>query len=485
MTLRFAACCASILLIGILGGSLSAPVAWAQAPAPAQVSRIPVTFKTDWPALVALADSAIPKCAGTRPRCQHAEASGNYIVHHEKDWFVVATILGRDIGMKGSVWRFDPLALTLTDGKLNSSLNIFYRTKIGFLARDDATKSCGYNQPANAAMLGVGGKIAFSQDWYVDFTFKPALQADINCGEIFERVDLAKWSAPVIDRAMEAATEKVRTLVRAQTKIRDEAAAVWAKLQEPIALAPGVWLDIRPYAAFANVPELTDNGQYLTFKAGLEARPQVIAGARPRAGTNPLPPLTGTEQGPGFRVDLRAIVEYARMTRVLRQTLVGQTFAAGDSWPARRLRVTVRDVRVQRAGHRVQVSVQVTGFFRGRLHLVGTPAFRNRGNLRGEVIIRDLDYTLETRNLLARLGNRLFQNRIRANLQANAQWDVSSELASAYAQLNQALNSEITPEARLVSSLSQFGPGRISVTNRGVEAGYRVAGQVTVAVNPF
>jgi hypothetical protein len=296
---------------------------------------------------------------------------------------------------------------------------------------------------------------------------------------------LPKWSAPVIDRAMEAATEKVRTLVRAQTKIREQMIPIWARLQEPIAVGPNVWLEIRPYAAFANVPQVTDNGQYLTIKAGLEARPQVIAGARPRAGTNPLPPLTGTEQGPGFNVDLRAIVEYGKMTRVLRQKLVGQTFAAGDTWPARRLRVTVRDVRVQRAGHRVQISVQVTGFFRGTLHLVGTPVFRNRGNLRGEVAIRDLDYTLETRNLLARLGNRLFPNRIRSNLQANAQWDVSSELAAVYAQANQALNSEITPQARLVSTLSQFGPGRIWVTGRGVEAGYRVAGQVTVVVNPF
>ena len=251
------------------------PPALAQAPAPAQVSRIPVTFKTDWPALVALADQAIPKCAGQPPKCQSTEASGDYIVHHDDDWFIVATILGREIGMKGSVWRFDPLVLSLNDGKLSSSLNIFYRTKIAFTQRSDATQSCGYNEPANTAMVGVGGKIAFSQDWYVDFTFKPALQADIHCGEIFERIDLAKWSAPVVDRAMDAATEKVRTLVRAQTKIREEAVAVWTKSQEPIALAPGAWLEVRPYAAFANVPEVTDNVKYLTMKVGLEARPQV------------------------------------------------------------------------------------------------------------------------------------------------------------------------------------------------------------------
>ena len=46
-------------------------------------------------------------------------------MHHEDDWFIVATILGRDIGMKGRVWRYDPLVLTLDNGKLNSSLNIF------------------------------------------------------------------------------------------------------------------------------------------------------------------------------------------------------------------------------------------------------------------------------------------------------------------------------------------------------------------------
>ncbi len=58
-------------------------------------------------------------------------------------------------------------------------------------------------------------------------------------------------------------------------------------------------------------------------------------------------------------------------------------------------------------------------------------------------------------------------------------------LAAVCAQVNQALNSEITPQARIVSTLSQFGPGRIWVTGRGVEAGYRIARQVTVAVNPF
>jgi hypothetical protein len=476
-------CLAALCVCAVL---LSAPQDVLAQAASEPVSRIPITFKTPWPALVALADSAIPKCSGQPPLCQGTDNSNDYLVRQEDDWFVVATILGRDIGMKGSAWRFDPLALSLTGGELSSSLNILYRAKIGFPAREDATQSCGYDEPAAEMMVGAGGKIAFSPDWYVDFTFKPVLRPEVNCGSIFERVDVAKWGAPVIERAMEAATEKVRVLVRTQTKIRDEAAQIWAKLQEPMSVGPGVWLDIRPYAAFATVPEVTDDGQYLTMKAGLEARPRVVVGARPATGTAALPPLTGTEQGPGFNVNLNAILEYGKMTRILRQKLVGQTVTAGESWPARRLRATVRDVQVQPSGQSVLVSLSVTGFFRGTLHLVGRPVFRNRGRLQADIIIEKIDYTVQTRNLLVRLlANRIFQNRIRRVLQDNATFDISSELATAYRQINQALNSELTPEARLVGNLSELGPGRISVRRSGVEVTARASGQVAIVVDPF
>ncbi|MGV1014954.1 MAG: DUF4403 family protein [Methyloceanibacter sp.] len=473
-----------VLLAGTGVGLLSSPpLVLAQGAAELPVSRIPIVLKTSWPALTALADSAIPKCSGRYPVCQGSEAS-DYILRHEDDWFVVATILGRDIGMKGSMWRFDPLELSLTDGNLMASQNILYRAKIGFTQRDDA-QSCGFDEPAREIMTGAGGKIAFSPDWYVDFIFKPVLRPEVHCGTIFERVDLAKWSAPVMERAMDAATEKVRVLVREQTKIREQVMPIWAKMQEPIALGQGAWLDIRPYAAFANVPEVTDNGQYLTMKVGLEARPRVILGARPVAGTNPLPPLTGTAQGPAFNVNLNAIVEYNKMARLLRQKLVGQTFAAGESWPARRIRVTVRDVQVEASGGRVVISLAVTGFFRGTLRLMGTPIFRDRGRLRGEITIANIDYTVETRNLLVRLTNRIFQNRVRRSLQANAKFDISDELARAYQEINQALNSELTPTARLAGNLTNFGPGRIWVRKTGVEAAYRVSGEVMVVVNPF
>ena len=59
------------------------------------------------------------------------------------------------------------------------------------------------------------------------------------------------------------------------------------------------------------------------------------------------------------------------------------------------------------------------------------------------------------------------------------------ELTQAYDQVNQALNQELMPGARLAGSLTEFRPVRIRVTNTGVELDHRVAGHVTVAVDPF
>ena len=461
--------------------AVSFPTAMRAAPEPL-VSRIPIVFKTSWPDLVALEDAAIPKCPGLSPLCQSADAT-NYIVRHEDDWFVIATILGRDLGWKGSVWRWEPLQLSLNNSTLQASLNIAFRAKVGFLP--GATAACGFDEPPPSVRLGGKAQIAYSPKWYLDFKVHPILEPDVRCSAVFERIDLATWSAKLIDHAMDPVTQKIRDVIRAKTDLSGKAAPLWAKLQEPISLGPGAWLDVRPYAAFANVPEVTDSGEYLTMKAGLEARPRVILGARPSTGTRSLPPLSAHEYGPRFNVNLRAVLDYDKMTRLLRQKLVGQTFAAGESWPASRIRVTVTDASVRRNGLRVEVSVRVTGFVRGTLHLVGTPIFRDRGRLRGDIIIRNLDYTIQTRSLLLRLGNRIFQRSILNRLRAAAEWDVSSELAQVYNQVNQALNQQLTPEARLVTSLSTFRPGRIFVTAGGVEADHLVSGQVSVVVTPF
>jgi hypothetical protein len=348
-----------------------------------------------------------------------------------------------------------------------------------------STAACGFDEAPPSVRLGGKAQIAYSPKWYLDFRVHPILEPDVRCNAVFERIDLANWSAKLIDHAMDPVTETIRDVIRAKTDLSGRATPLWAKLQEPISLGAGAWLEVRPYAAFANVPEVTDNGEYLTMKAGIEARPRVVLGARPSTGTRSLPPLSAHAYGPRFDVNLRAVLKYDKMTRLVRQKLVGQTFAAGERWPASGIRVTVTDASVQRDGQRVEVSVRVRGFVSGTLHLVGTPIFRDRGRLRGDIVVRNLDYTIQTRSLLLRLGNRIFQRSILNRLRAAAEWDVSSELAQAYNQVNLALNQQLTPEARLVTSLSTFRPAQIFVTAAGVEADHLVSGKVSVVVTPF
>jgi hypothetical protein len=111
-----------------LGGcnlySVSPPRPKSENPQPepaAPVSHISLIAATSWPSLVSKLDSAIPRCAGAFPVCQGGP--GTFILQHEDAWDIVGNVpVDGDIGMKGSVWRWDRVNANLSNGSFSSAL---------------------------------------------------------------------------------------------------------------------------------------------------------------------------------------------------------------------------------------------------------------------------------------------------------------------------------------------------------------------------
>jgi hypothetical protein len=459
------------------------PAAQPTAPEPTPgLSHLAVTAKTSWPALKSFADGAIAKCHGVYPGCLGTEVSGHFIVQREGAWEVLGKIGGEDFGWKGSVWRWDPLDVAFANQTISASVKILYHVKVGF-TRVGGLVSCGYGQSAREIKPMVSAKLTLAPEWHAVAAFSSNVKAGSDCQLSLANVNVTPDLERGLDKALKKSTDKISEQIKTVTNVRPKAEQIWAKLADPIELAPKVWLDLRPVGALAGPLSLMDNDQYLGLTAALQAQPRIVVGEKPVPTLSPLPPLKQAPINPAFSVLLRGSIDFAEASRRFTELLAQKEFTVGDSWPKSWLKFRVTRVAVSGNGNELVVAAKIEGSAEGVLYLVGKPRFIQK-DAGGIVVVEDLDYTVETRNVLVNAGNAVFHNRIAEALRSEARWDVSAQLNDADAQLRKAINRDLSPQARLEGTVAKLNPREIWLDASSVNALVEAQGQLAVVLKP-
>jgi hypothetical protein len=483
---RLAALALAIFCVGCTFNPGLPPSAPAQPIPTLPPSTVALVLKTSWPAIVSAADSQIPKCYGNYPGCLGTEADGHFILQREGAMEYITTIAGKEFGWEGSIWRWDPLRMSLSNGSLNASLPVLYHVKAGL---DGVVwlASCGYNQPARQMTISLSGSVAVAPGWYLATQLAPNVQAGNPCQITLFNIDVTSRIVGLANSLLGKETDKINAIIASKTNVSQKAGSLWAKLQTPIEIAPNTWLLVKPSAAFAGALSV-DSAQNLTLPVALQATPQITVGSQPISIQTPLPPLTVGNVPPGFNVFLQASIDFDEASRLISQKLVGQKFVLGPHFPENELRFEVESTKVLGNGGAIVLAVSLRGAAKGTIYLSGIPRFSSTGSgagLRGTVSIDQLDYTVETKNALVKLGDLILHSLLRQKLQAAATWDVSNQLQSAYNSLNRSMNGNLGPDAKLSGSISQFGPGQMWVGPDRLTAYYAVSGQLSILANPF
>ncbi len=190
--------------------------------------------------------------------------------------------------------------------------------------------------------------------------------------------------------------------------------------------------------------------------------PRIVSGSKPQQGALPLPPL---QLAPlpleGFHLALPITVEYGRINQRLEEEMLGQEFQppVGDT-------LKVEGVQLYGSGDKLILALRVSGGVNGSLYATGTPAFEE-----GLGILRfvDLDFTVDSRNVLIRSANWMFHQNILASLKAHAVIDLSGQLQALRSRLETALTRDLGPGARLEADVLALRPRGAYPTAGGVE----------------
>ena len=274
-------------------------------------------------------------------------------------------------------------------------------------------------------------------------------------------VDATPFLKAVLRPRLAALGQTIDRIVRERTEAKKRAETVWEKLQEPFELAPDQWLMFHPQEA--RVSPITSNGTLVVQSSvNLVMDPRIVNGRKPEEVAVPLPPLQlAPRHLEGFHLALPITVDYERINNRLEQDMVGQEFRTplGDI-------VQVQGVQLYGSGDRLILALRVSGGVNGTLYTTGTPVFDES---RGVLKFVDLDFTMDTRNVLVRSANWMFHENILSALSSEATIDLSGQLKTLRSRLSSALTRDLGPDARLEGEVISLRPRGVYPTAGGVE----------------
>lgn len=306
--------------------------------------------------------------------------------------------------------------------------------------------SCGRGEPEPHLNVGLSVTVGgVNPSWTPNITFNPAsVSPDGACKLTFFNIHvenkIADFARDEINRSAESAQSSVATAIN----LPDKARKAWTQLETPMKVAPTIWLTIHPQQIgiqpFVVTPRAITSGLYL------QAMPVISDSAvAPAPDDNPLPPPAAVPASNSYFISVPVQADYSSLNKQIQDALKLQ--AGGIRYPPtgnNYLIVTGADVYAYGQKAVLRIELKVHGIF-GKsavLYLAGTPAFDTGRNI---ISFPDLDFTVDSKNILLKIAVWLEQNTLRDDLRSRATYDITHYVNEAKQRMLSELNQDVGP----------------------------------------
>lgn len=404
------------------------------------------------------------------PRGQNREAEWAPI----GKFAVVGTVYVKEM------WERDPLALAIHDDHVDVSAHVRYRARLAAHpcvpvagCRWVQLGSCGVDDgPMPTMDVALRTTLAFNRDWTISPKTRPApVRPGVHCKLTEANIDVTERVQELVQGVLDRAAPQIDEKIREAVKLRQRVEDVWSDIQQPIRASSNVYVLIQPQSLSATPPR--GKGTTLTTNVDVTVRPRVVIGDRPKIAELPLPPSGPVQPGRGFQVQLVAELPYTVVDSMLAKKLVGHTFDAKGH------RVTVTAARLYGSGDRVVLEVRIKGDARGTIYLVGTPVFDPASQV---ISVPDLDFSLESRELLPNVADWLMGDQLRDELRGAASFELGDRVTKIRGQVDDALNRNLGRSVRLSGGVDALRPLGVFVFPKSLAAVVAADGHVQIHV---
>ena len=383
----------------------------------------------------------------------------------------------------GATYRFnlyrDPLSIDLAGNKLQVHTTVNYWLQVGLRMKGwvKGVASCGVAPESfRRARLGLQAEVGMTPDWGLDLRITPEEPQQLDpCQVTLLGYDITgKVLAGMKDSLLKAA-QGMEQQMRSSDLLRQKVENAWLQAQQPMELSPGVHLLLNPERV--RLAPWQSEGKLLTITPEIQVRPSLTLGAPPLLPYRPLPPLdlSPAPIQPGFRLRVEASLGFQEATAQLAAQMAGQRFETDKG------AFEVQSVAVRGSGGNVLLELGLKGRVDGKLTLTGQPRFDPES---GTIRLDGLDYTLESKSWITRLGVWLYRSSLRQTLAEKCNWFMDKSFQDLKAQAQAGLNRDLTPQLALSGTINGFTLDQIQVLDDRLSLVAQLDGQLRIAVKP-
>lgn len=262
----------------------------------------------------------------------------------------------------------------------------------------------------------------------------------------------------------------------------------WSMAQEPILMdsTTNAWLYINPKNVYAT-PLLLKYGK-AKFTLGISTYVSNTFGEpKKEIETTDLEPLKIVKTIPdNFNIALSAIATYDGIREILKTQFVNQTFIQDDQ------EITITEMDFFGGADKVVIKVGIDGRLKkgilrkrvkGSLFLEGVPYYDTTDM---SIKIRDLDYSLATRDVLLKTAKWLSDKKIKQLMAENLVFPIGEQIEAAKLMIEKELKSvEVNEYATVSGTLKDLRPQGIYLTKNAIQVVILADGKVNMRVGGF
>ncbi|MDX1939025.1 MAG: DUF4403 family protein [Saprospiraceae bacterium] len=272
-------------------------------------------------------------------------------------------------------------------------------------------------------------------------------------------------------------TKSVDEQVKENFNLRELVEDAWQQMFDPVMVSPeyNTWLLVNPQNI--GMTPLVSKNESITSVIFMESRPKVMLGTKPQS-LKPvsLPPFVMRDTTESdFSVHINTEVPFAEAERMAKAALLGEIFSEGKR------SVKIEDLQLYGQGTKLIVNTRLSGSYNGSIYLSGRPFFDASKNA---IDIKDLDFTLETRNFLHKSAAWLLKGTLRKRIEENMNFLLDYNLNELKNQLQEQLsNHKIAQNIFLDGNLDELYIRDAFLSPESIRVEVAIKGKLNVQVN--